>query len=138
MTPLLSERSLKCAFLKLDAMIVRRASSIATISPHPMHLPSENHPGLYRHTSHFVGFCLVNQMRYHSRLLGHWLQAHEELNCRYCIYTKILFFLYVPARSLRFHINHLLVSASAMSRACAGLPISNTFALEYKTNSPAC
>ncbi|KAJ6569886.1 hypothetical protein B0H10DRAFT_2109168 [Mycena sp. CBHHK59/15] len=42
------------------------------------------------------------------------------------IYTKTLFFLYVPACSLQFHISHPLVSTSAMSRACAGLPISNT------------
>jgi hypothetical protein len=71
-------------------------------------------------------FYLVNQLRYHSWLLGLWLQAHEELYCRYCIYTKILFFPYVPARSLQFHISQLLVSTSAISRACAGLPISNS------------
>ena len=33
-------------------------------------------------------FYLVNWIRYHSWLLGHWLQAHEELYCRYCIYTN--------------------------------------------------
>ncbi|KAJ6616479.1 hypothetical protein B0H10DRAFT_2037227 [Mycena sp. CBHHK59/15] len=41
----------------------------------------------------------------------------------YCIYTKILVFLYVPADSIEFHISQ---HPRTLPRACAGLLISNT------------